>query len=117
MLKRIEGRLQDFVVSKTNRYVSLTGVYGLVAESSLHVKECQLYQDTKGEIVISIVKRGNYSDSDTYLIQKNFQKRFGDEFKILVNLVDDIPRTSRGKYQFLIQRLPIEFGPNLNSQL
>ena len=75
--------------------------------SSLNVKESQLYQDTPGEIVISIVKGENYSESDTKHILENFQKRLGDEFSVSVRFVDHIPRTKRGKFQYLIQKLPI----------
>ena len=111
LLKRIEGRVQEFIVSKTKRLVPLTGVYGLVAKCSPNVKECQLYQDTEGKILINIVKEEAYTKKDTYNIQNNFQKKFGDEFKIRVNFLDHIPRTKEGKYRFLIQKLPIEFVP------
>jgi phenylacetate-CoA ligase len=107
-LKRIEGRLQEFVVSKSNKFVSLTGIYGLVAESSTNVNECQFYQDKMGEIVLKIVKTDNYSKADSESIQKSFQKRFGNEFNLKISQVDHIPRTETGKYRFLIQKLSIE---------
>ena len=107
LLERIEGRSQEFLVSKTNRLASLTGFFGLIVKSSLNVKESQLYQDTPGEIVISIVKGENYSESDTKHILENFQKRLGDEFSVSIRFVDHIPRTKRGKFQYLIQKLPI----------
>lgn len=109
LFKRIEGRLQEFIVSKTKQLVPLTGVYGLIAKCSPNVKECQLYQDTEGEIVLNIVKMRNYSDADSQAIRKNFQKRFGDGFNITICHVDHILLTKRGKYQFLIQKIPIEF--------
>ncbi len=107
-LKRIEGRLQEFVVSKSNQLISLTGVYGLIAKVSPNVKECQFYQDKKGEIIIKIVKTDNYSKSDSQIIQNSIQKRFGSEFNIKISQVDHVPRTKTGKYQFLIQKLPIK---------
>jgi len=109
LLKRIEGRLQEFLVSKTNQLIFLTGAYGLIVKSSLNVKECQLYQDTPGEVVINIVKGENYSESDTKTILENFQKKLGDEFSLTIHFVDQIPLTPRGKYRFLIQKLPINF--------
>lgn len=107
LLKRIEGRSQEFLVSKTKRQISLTGFFGLTVKSSLNVKESQLYQDTPGKIVIDIVKGENYSENDTQNILKNFQKRLGDEFTVSVRFVDHIPRTKRGKFRYLIQKLPI----------
>ena len=109
LLSSIEGRLQEFLVSRTNKLVNLTGAYGLIVKSSLNVIECQLYQETPGEIVINIVKEENYSDSDTKFILENFQKKLGDGFSFSVSFVDHIPLTPRGKYKFLIQRIPINF--------
>jgi len=108
LLKKIEGRAQEFFVSKTKRRISLTGFFGLTVKSSLNVKECQLYQDTPGKIIINIMKGENYSESDTQNILKNFQKRLGGEFTVSIRFVDHIPCTKRGKFQFLIQKLPVE---------
>ena len=109
LLEKIEGRIQEFLVSKTNQLVSIIGLYGLIAKSSLNVKECQLYQETPGEVIINIVKGENYSEIDTKNIIENFQKKLGDEFSLSVNFVDKILLTTMGKYKFLIQKLPINF--------
>jgi len=109
LLERIQGRLQELLVSKTNKLVNLIGLYGLIAKSSLNVKECQLYQDTPGQVIIKIVKGKNYSENDTKIILKNFQKKLGNEFSFSVHFVDHISLTTRGKYKFLVQKLPIDF--------
>ena len=111
LLKSIEGRAQDFVVSKTERLVPFMGVHHLVAKSSENVKECQLYQERQGEIVLRVVRRKTYSEDDARRIQEIFYKRFGEEFSLTLTYLDSIPRTSRGKYQFLIQKLSIQFSP------
>jgi len=111
LLKKIEGRVQDFVISKTKKLVPFTRIHHLVAESSQNVKECQFYQDAEGKLVLNIVKTQHYTDSDSQNIQKGFKKILGDEFNLTIRFVDQIPCTKRGKFQFLIQKLPIEFGP------
>jgi phenylacetate-CoA ligase len=110
LFKSIDGRVQDFVVSKTKRLVPFMGVHHLVAKSSENVKECQLYQERQGEIVLRVVRRKTYSEDDARRIQESFHKRFGEEFSLTLSYLDSIPRTSRGKYQFLIQKLPIQFS-------
>ena len=112
LLKRIEGRVQDFVISKTKQLTPFTRIHHLIAESSQNVKESQFYQDTDGEIVLNIVKTENYTDADSKAIQKNFQKTLGSGLHLTIQFVDHIPRTKRGKYQFLIQKLPIDFLNN-----
>jgi len=99
------------MVSKTKRLVPLMGVLQLIAKSSPNMKEYQLYQDCEGEIKIHIVKKEGFSDDDVRHIRENFQKRLGDEFSLSFVYMDSIPRTSRGKYQFLVQKLPINFSP------
>ena len=111
LLQSIEGRVQDFVISKTHRLVPFMGIHHLVASSTENVKECQLYQDHEGDIVVRIVQTERFSSEDEQRITHGFFERFGNEFTISLAFVDSIPRTSRGKYPFLIQKLPIHFTP------
>ena len=41
LLKRIEGRLQEFIIAKTKRYIPLIGTYGTIANCTKNVKDCQ----------------------------------------------------------------------------
>jgi phenylacetate-CoA ligase len=107
MFKNIEGRVQEFIVSKTKRVIPLTGVYGLVAKCSQNVKDCQFYQDTEGKIILNIVKDENYSNSDEVTIKDSFQKKFREEIDLMIQYVNDIPRTTGGKSKFLIQKLTV----------
>jgi phenylacetate-CoA ligase len=109
-LQSIEGRAQDFVVSKTNRLVPFMGVHHLVARTTENVRECQLYQDHIGDIELRIVRNKQFSKDDEQRIRQGFSKRFGDEFSLSLTYVDAIPRAGRGKYPFLIQKLPIQFS-------
>lgn len=86
------------------------GVLQLIARSSPNMKEYQLYQDAEGELVLHIVKKEEFSDDDVRQIKENVQNRLKDEFSLSLVYVDSIPRTSRGKYQFLVQKLPIQQG-------
>lgn len=111
LLRSIEGRVQDFVVSKTNRLVPFMGIHHLVARSTENVKECQLYQDKIGDIILRIVRNEMFFQEDEQRIKQGFFERFGNEFTIALTYVDSIPRTSRGKYPFLVQKLPLHFSP------
>ncbi len=109
LVKNIIGRVQQFIVTKANRLIPLTGIYGLIAHCTQHVKECQIYQDTQGEIQLNIVKETTYTAEDEKHIQMSFQRKFQDEITLNIIYVDTIPRTSSGKHQFLIQKLPVEY--------
>ncbi len=108
LIKRIEGRTQEFVLSKTNQPFGLTGIYDVVAKSSRNIQDCQFYQDTPGELLLNIIKTQQFTEQDAQMIQQNFQKIMGDRLNLTIQYVDHIPLTSSGKYQFLIQKLPID---------
>jgi len=112
MLENIIGRTQQFILSKSQRLFHLTGIYGLVAHCTQNVKECQFYQEKEGEIILRIVKENNYTNRDEELIKKSFHRKFREEIDLTISYVDNIPKTSRGKHQFLIQKLPIESYKN-----
>lgn len=86
------------------------GVLQLIARSSPNMKEYQLYQEKEGELVLRILRKEEFSDLDVRKIQDNVQNRLKDEFLLTLVYVDSIPRTSRGKYQFLVQKLPTHQG-------
>jgi phenylacetate-CoA ligase len=109
LLKSVEGRIQDFMISKTNRLVPLMGVLQLISRSSPHMKEYQLYQDGEGELILHIVKKQGFSDDDVRHIKENIHTRLGDEFSLSIEYLDSIPRTVRGKYQFFVQKLPVKY--------
>ena len=88
----------------------MMGVLQLIAKSSPNMREYQLYQDHEGEIILQIVKKDGFSDEDVRQIKENVQRRLGDEFSLSLKYLDGIPRTSRGKYQFLVQKLPVRFS-------
>jgi len=109
LLKSVEGRIQDFMVSKTGRLVPLMGVLQLISRSSPHMKEYQLYQDHEGELILRIVKKEGFSDDDVRQIKENIRTRLGDEFSLSIEYLDSIPRTIRGKYQFFVQKLVVKY--------
>jgi phenylacetate-coenzyme A ligase PaaK-like adenylate-forming protein len=109
LLRSVEGRIQDFMVSKTHRLVPLMGVLQLISRSSAHMKEYQLYQEQEGELILRIVKKEGFSDDDIHQIKENISTRLGNEFSLSLEYLDAIPRTLRGKYQFFVQKLPVKY--------
>lgn len=108
ILAKIEGRCQDFVISKTNKILpSTAGFHGLIAKSAQNVVKSQMHQEKIGEIIFKIVKGKNYSNEDEKQIRTNFKEKFGDEFDLIINYVDDIKSGRWGRHKFFIQNLPI----------
>lgn len=109
LLSRIEGRLQELIITKKNRLLSMATM-NMHSDALNNVKQFQFYQDTKGEVVFNIIKKDNYADKDTQNIRMELGERLGDDVDLIIKFVDDIPLTKGGKYRLLIQKLPIKWS-------
>lgn len=111
LLKKVEGRLQDLVITKDKRLVTLTAlIFAQHFEAFSKVKEMQLVQEKEGILTVKIVKNAGYLDSNEHEILSKIQAAVGSGLDVNFEYVNFIPRTKSGKYRFLIQKLPIEFG-------
>lgn len=110
LLKKIEGRLQDLLVSNNYHLIPLTGIYYEILEENKSIKQFQFYQDKPGEVILQIVKMPHYSERITNHILRELHKGVESEINFYIKFVDNIPRTKSGKFRFLIQKLPIKFG-------
>jgi len=107
LIKKLEGRLQEFIVAKDDHLISLGDMQ--ISFIFDNVKQFQFFQDEKGKIIFNIVKKDTYTEKDSERIKKTLYERLGENIVLHIRFVDHIPRASSGKYKFLIQKLPIEF--------
>jgi len=101
--------VQDFIITKTNQKLPFKDVYEVIVNNSEYIWESQLIQETKGELVLQIVKEQPFSEKDMDRLKDVFQKRFGKNLTLTIEYVNQIPRTNRGKFQYFIQKLLINF--------
>lgn len=109
LLKSVEGRLQELIITRTGRLISMTAI-NMHSDVFDNVRQFQFYQDKMGEIIFYIVKKSTYTGKDTDYIYRELRNKIGADTNLIIKFVDEIPRTERGKYRFLIQKLPIDFG-------
>ena len=109
LLKKVEGRLQELIVTKNGRLISMTAI-NMHSNVFDNVKQFQFYQDKKGEVIFNIVRKDGYTEKDTEHIEKELGQKLGYDVDLIIRFAVCIPRTQSGKYRFLIQKLPIEFG-------
>ena len=105
LLEKVEGRLQEFIVTKDHRFISMTAV-NMHSGVFDNVAQFQFYQREEGEVLMRIVRRPGYTEADTEQILRELGKKFEGGVDVTIRFVGKIPRTRRGKYQFLIQDLP-----------
>jgi phenylacetate-CoA ligase len=106
LFRKIEGRLQELIVTDDNRLISMTAIN---MHNSLfdNVRQFQFYQERRGEVVLNIVKSASYGEHDDYRIKEEIGAKLGNNMRLHLNFVDEIPRTKSGKFRFLIQKLPV----------
>ncbi len=109
LIKAIEGRLQEFIATRTGRLISMTAI-NMHSDVFDNVKQFQFYQEKKGEVTFNIVRGQTYNNRDTEYIRSELCKKLGDDMKLEIRFVEHIPRTKSGKYRFLIQKLPLKYG-------
>jgi len=106
LLKRIEGRLQEFIVLENDRRVPMTA---LNMHSAIfdNVAQFQFYQEKEGEVILRIVPKPGYTDRDTDVILEELHRKLGSDVTVMIQFVDAVSRTPLGKYLFLVQKLPL----------
>ncbi len=107
LFERVEGRLQEFIVTKDRRLISMTAV-NMHSGVFDNIAQFQFYQREEGKILMRIVRRPGYTGADTEQILRELERKFEGSVDVVIRFVGKIPRTRRGKYQFLIQDLPLD---------
>lgn len=109
LLDKIKGRLQEMIVTRNGRYISIAAI-NMHSDIFDHVMQFQFYQEKKGEVIFNVVRKETYSERDTEYIKRGLHKKLGNDTKLKIRFVNNIPHTQSGKYRFLIQKLALEFG-------
>ena len=111
LLQSIEGRENEYLVTSNGDLVPAI----IIPYSSImkNTKQFQFYQDVKGRASIKLVPLPTFTQDDAKRIIDTLRQEVkGIEFKL--EYVDIIHRTERGKFKYVIQKLPIKFGSSPN---
>lgn len=103
-LAGIEGRIDDVLYTMDGRHV---GRLDPVFKGGLPVREAQIIQETLDTVRVRYVAASNFTSADGRQITQRVQARMG-AVRVLLEEVDEIPRTSRGKFRAVVCALPPE---------
>jgi phenylacetate-CoA ligase len=112
VIERIEGRLQEFIVTRTGRLISVCVMGAAHFDVLDNVHQTQYYQDTPGRLIFRIVPKIGFSLTDLNRIQSVVQAKTGNDVEVEVQVVKEIPRTESGKHRMIVQKLDIPFYPD-----
>lgn len=105
LIEKIVGRVEDYIVTPDGRFV---GRLDHLFKDSLNIKEAQIVQKQKDEIIIRLVCENGFNETDKDLILQEARLRLGDSIKIKFETVDKIARTLNGKFRFIVSEIPPE---------
>jgi phenylacetate-CoA ligase len=106
---RIEGRLQEFIITKAGRYISMTAM-NMHDDVFDKLKQFQYYQDKRGVVEFRYIPKGELSAKDVAVIGQRLKVKLGKDVDLSFRKVSNIPLTGRGKFRFLVQELDLKYG-------
>lgn len=105
--ERIEGRLQELVQTSTGRLIS-TSMLNMHDDSYDFLKQFQFHQREKGSVVFRFVPKENFTDEKLQQTRAKLQHKLGEDIVLLMEPVEEISLTKRGKHRLLIQELNLK---------
>jgi phenylacetate-CoA ligase len=94
------GRNDDVVVTLQGRPV---GRLDHVFKGARGIREAQIAQQAPGRLAVRVVPDRDYDGGVAATIIQNTRERVGPDMQIVVQLVESIPRTSRGKFRGVVR--------------
>lgn len=109
IVKAIEGRVADFVMTPDGKYISGISLTENFALQIPDVKQMQIVQERIDLLVFRIVKGEKYNEKTIDEINRLVQERFGPNMHYELEYVETIQSEDSGKYRFCISKIPSPF--------
>jgi phenylacetate-CoA ligase len=108
LIKDITTKAEDIIVTPTGAFVS-PSILTHPFKPLKTIRMSQIIQDRTDHILIRVVTEPEFSSSDADLLLMEFRKRVGLEIQVELEKVSEIPRTSAGKFKWVISEIPMSF--------
>ncbi len=113
LIKRIEGRIQDFFVDKSGSIVPSTCADDGLRKIIEKVNNFQFVQNEPGKIILNVDFCREPAEEEISSVIKRFYEKY-PRFEIDIRKIDNIARTANGKQRFFVQNIPISYKKNEN---
>ena len=102
----IAGRRQDLLMTADGRLVSVA-MMNMHDDTYLNIRQFQYSQTKPGLVVIKVIPCKSFSSLDADRLRNRLTERFGGFVQIVVETVEELPRTQRGKLRIVDQRIEL----------
>ncbi len=108
LISKIEGRTGQYVRGTNGSLFSLTSlIFAQHFEAFSAIKNFQLVQEKPGEVLVRVEPTADFNEQHRQEIISRMEKAAGGQLTVLLETVDAVTRTPRGKNLFLIQKLGV----------
>jgi len=107
--ERVEGRLQEFIITGSGRPISMTAV-NMHDDVFDDIRQFQFFQREKGELYFRFIPKDTCRPESLDRIRIRLASKLGNDMKLHFQRVEDIPVTGRGKHRFLMQEMSLNIG-------
>jgi phenylacetate-CoA ligase len=102
LIKSIEGRAQDFIETPSGARLT-AGALNVHDKTWDNVVQFQYVQRPPDIVVLRVLKAASFAEADERRILKRMGARFGDEMRLQIEYVSEIPKTPRGKIPLIVR--------------
>jgi len=106
LMSPVTTKQEDMIVNSDGQFIS-SSVLTYPFKDLYNIKECQIVQEDFENLTIKVVRRKTYSESDTKMLLDGVKKCVG-KMQINIEFVDEIERTSAGKFRWVVSKVPLE---------
>lgn len=99
VIKEVVGRIEDVIIGPDGR--QMVRFHGIFVDQP-HIIEGQIIQEKIENIRVKIVPTNGFDINDEEDVINRVQQRLGKEVNVVVELVNEIPRTKSGKFKAVI---------------
>lgn len=102
LIKDILGRTTDFLITPEGVMISGASLTIYLIANTPGVRQAQLVQDKKEKVQINVVRGPAFNTDSMTFLENTLPNFFGPTMTYNYNFVEEIPKTSSGKYRFSI---------------
>ena len=105
LIKSIEGRKVDYLYSTKGAKINLGNVSNIFKNVPNTIIKSQLIQESMNHLTVKIVVDNNFSPKHKDLLIDEIKHKFGNDMKVDIEIVDDIPREKSGKHRLIVNKV------------
>ena len=105
VLTRIEGRMDDYVITPEGHRVMR---FDYLFKDTMGILEAQVVQERLGEIIVRLVVDPARAQEEMDAVRELVRKWISPRLAVRFELVDELPRRANGKLQAVVSLLPRE---------